>query len=102
LDAGYAFFYFVAVTAAPFSLYFIYTSGMDRPETNNEDWITAFGITRREAEVIKKITAGMTNQQIADELFITLQTVKDHNSRIYQKLDVRNRTQLIRKVHELI
>ena len=102
LIAVYAFFYSIAFTAASSSLFIMNTGGMVQAENKNEEWTTTFGITRREAEVIEKITAGMTNQQIADHLFISLQTVKDHNSRIYQKLDVRNRAQLIRKVHELI
>lgn len=53
------------------------------------------GITKREKEIIEAICAGMTNQEIADRLFITLQTVKDHTHRIYLKMDVKNRMQLI-------
>ncbi|WP_081782530.1 response regulator transcription factor [Prolixibacter bellariivorans] len=37
-----------------------------------------------------------TNQQIADKLFISIETVKDHNSRIFLKTEVKNRTQLAR------
>lgn len=53
------------------------------------------GITRREGEIVEHICKGMTNQEIADKLFISLQTVKDHTHRIYLKLDVKNRMQLI-------
>lgn len=53
------------------------------------------GITRREREIINLICTGKTNQEIADSLFISLQTVKDHTHRIYLKLDVKNRMQLI-------
>lgn len=53
------------------------------------------GITRREREIIDLICTGKTNQEIADSLFISLQTVKDHSHRIYLKLDVKNRMQLI-------
>jgi DNA-binding CsgD family transcriptional regulator len=53
------------------------------------------GITRREKEIINLICMGKTNQEIADSLFISLQTVKDHTHRIYLKLDVKNRMQLI-------
>jgi DNA-binding NarL/FixJ family response regulator len=38
---------------------------------------------------------GKTNKQIADELFISLQTVKDHTHRIYSQLGVRSRMQLV-------
>jgi len=59
-----------------------------------------YGITQREREVIHEIQNGLTNQQIADKLFVTLQTVKDHNSRIYLKLGVKNRTQLVKLFHD--
>ena len=49
---------------------------------------------RWETDIIQGIYAGKTNQEIADQLFITIQTVKDHSSRIYQKTQVKNRTQL--------
>lgn len=52
------------------------------------------GISDRELEIIQLVVQGRSNKEIADLLFITLQTVKDHNSRIYRKLDVSNRVQL--------
>lgn len=55
---------------------------------------TRYEISKREAEIIASICEGLTNQQIADRLFISLQTVKDHTSRIYLKTEVKNRTQL--------
>ena len=42
----------------------------------------------------REICKGKTNQQIADDLFITLQTVKDHTHNIYKKVKVKNRVQL--------
>lgn len=56
------------------------------------------GITRREREIVREICRGKTNQQIADDLFISLQTVKDHTHRIYSKMGVRSRVQLVQKV----
>lgn len=56
-----------------------------------------FKITPREKEIILEICKGKTNQQIADSLFITLQTVKDHTHNIYQKTGVKNRVQLSQK-----
>jgi DNA-binding CsgD family transcriptional regulator len=52
-------------------------------------------ITRREKEIIELILKGLTNQEIADSLFITLQTVKDHTHNIFLKTGVRNRVELI-------
>lgn len=53
-----------------------------------------YGISERELEIIQLVAQGRSNKEIADALFISLQTVKDHNSRIYRKLDVSNRVQL--------
>ena len=53
-----------------------------------------FGITPREREIVRLICGGKKNREIADELFISLQTVKDHAYRIFKKTGVRNRVQL--------
>jgi DNA-binding CsgD family transcriptional regulator len=54
-----------------------------------------FSISKREKEIAELICKGMTNQQISDSLFISLQTVKDHVYRIFIKTGVKNRIQLI-------
>ena len=58
-----------------------------------------YRITRREKEIIKQICLGKTNQQIADELFISLQTVKDHTHRIYRKIGINSRMKLVQMVN---
>ncbi len=58
-------------------------------------FVQEFKISRREEEVIQQLCEGKTNKEISDALFISLQTVKDHVYRIYQKTDVKNRVQLI-------
>ena len=50
-------------------------------------------LTGRELEVLHLIAAGKSNQEIADDLFITLKTVKTHVSNILSKLEVSDRTQ---------
>lgn len=50
-------------------------------------------LTSREQEVLLLIAQGKSNQEIADELFITLKTVKTHVSNILSKLEVEDRTQ---------
>ncbi|MGX7058334.1 response regulator transcription factor [Vagococcus humatus] len=50
-------------------------------------------LTNRENEILLLIAEGKSNQEIADELFITLKTVKTHVSNILSKLDVEDRTQ---------
>ena len=54
-----------------------------------------YKITKREMEVIEFICQGHTNKEIADLLFISVETVKDHNYKIFQKTGVKNRTQLV-------
>lgn len=52
-------------------------------------------LTERETEVLLLVAQGKTNQDIADELFIALKTVKTHVSNILAKLDVQDRTQAV-------
>lgn len=50
-------------------------------------------LSKRELEVLKVLATGMSNQEIADQLFISLKTVKTHVSNIFTKLQVTDRTQ---------
>ena len=50
-------------------------------------------LSARETEVLRLIAAGLTNQEIADSLVISAETVKKHTSSIYGKLGVRSRTE---------
>jgi DNA-binding CsgD family transcriptional regulator len=59
-----------------------------------EDRFVAYGVTPRERQVIELIQAGRTNQEIADQLFLSLATVKDYNNRLFRKCGVRNRVEL--------
>ncbi|MBV7332945.1 LuxR C-terminal-related transcriptional regulator [Chloroflexi bacterium TSY] len=58
-------------------------------------------LTQREEEVLTLMQAGLTNQEIADKLIISLYTVKRHATNIYNKLAVNNRRQAIRKARQL-
>ena len=58
-------------------------------------------LTRREAEILKLITAGFTNKKIADIMSIKLGTVKSHIKHIYGKLDVTNREKAISRSKDL-
>ena len=53
-----------------------------------------YGITAREREIIELIREGKTNREIAERLFISVATVKDHNYNIFKKTGVRNRVEL--------
>lgn len=50
-------------------------------------------LSSREIEVIKLIAQGNSNQEIGRALYITEKTVKNHITRIFRKLDIKNRTQ---------
>ncbi|MBE0678460.1 MAG: LuxR family transcriptional regulator [Bacteroidales bacterium] len=56
-----------------------------------------FSFTRREAEIMNLILEGMTNEEIAEKVFVSQNTVKFHIKNIYLKLDVKNRVQALRK-----
>jgi len=58
-------------------------------------------LTKRETELLGFVSKGFRNKEIADKLFISLQTVKDHTHRIYSKVDVKSRVQLIKMVGEI-
>ncbi len=58
-------------------------------------------LTKREIEILRLIAEGLSNQQIADTLFLSLHTVKAHTRNIFGKLDVRRRTQAVSKAKGL-
>ena len=58
-------------------------------------------LSDRETEIMKLLAEGCTNQKISEELSITTGTAKNHLSNIYQKLDVKNRTEAIKKARDL-
>ena len=53
-------------------------------------------LTAREREILKLIAEGHTSQKIADMLVISLKTVLGHRTKIMQKMDIHNRTELIK------
>ncbi len=67
----------------------------------NEKAFAGSGMSKRELEVLQLMTEGHSNQQIADQLYVSLNTIKTHNSRIFEKLDVKSRTQAIEKAKRL-
>jgi two-component system NarL family response regulator len=63
---------------------------------NHEDVTTpSTSLTKREREILQLLALGKSNREIAEDLSITLGTVRIHVHAILQKLDVRDRTQAV-------
>jgi LuxR family maltose regulon positive regulatory protein len=58
-------------------------------------------LSQRELEVLRLIAQGLSNREIGERLFLALDTVKGHNRRIFDKLQVQSRTEAIARAHEL-
>ncbi|MFP3906836.1 MAG: response regulator [Acidimicrobiales bacterium] len=64
---------------------------LDPPEQAEEDRV----VTKREEEVLQLIGDGCSTPEVAERLYISQKTVKNHLASIYQKLDARDRTQAV-------
>jgi ATP/maltotriose-dependent transcriptional regulator MalT len=58
-------------------------------------------LTAREVEVLRLLAAGAPNRAIAEQLVVSLETVKKHLSHLFDKLGVANRTQAVARAREL-
>lgn len=67
----------------------------------NEPGLEKLGISKREYEILELMGQGMSNQEIADKLFISLNTVKTHTSNLFMKLDVNRRALAVKKAKEI-
>ncbi|HTE24734.1 response regulator transcription factor [Flavitalea sp.] len=70
-------------------------------EEENTPSLQKSGISKRELEILILINEGLSNQQIADRLFVSAHTVKKHVSNLFQKLDAERRTDAINKAKQL-
>jgi len=66
-----------------------------------EDQLRQAGISQREYEVLELMARGLSNQEIADALFVSLNTVKTHSSNLFVKLDVKRRTQAVQRARAI-
>ena len=69
-------------------------------ESSEDNAARAAGVTESEMRVLTALARGLSNKQIAAELFITEQTVKFHLTNIYRKLHVANRTEATRYAYQ--
>lgn len=67
----------------------------------NEKEMARLGLSKRELEVLQGMAEGLSNDEIAKRLFVSLNTIKTHTSKLFEKLDVKRRTQAIEKAKRL-
>jgi DNA-binding CsgD family transcriptional regulator len=82
------------------TLFTVFTSGIEN-DFSIEEFCKKYEVSPRETDIVREICNGLSNKEISDKLFISLQTVKDHTHRIYIKTNVKSRVQLIYLVKEL-
>ena len=61
----------------------------------NDQVVEELGLSKRELEVLELMASGLSNSEIADKLFVSLNTIKTHTSKLFEKLEVNRRTQAI-------
>ena len=66
-----------------------------KPGTDLKNSLRNYGFTAREIELALLLMAGKSNQEISDELFVSVQTVKNYISKMYRKAGVSSRTQFV-------
>lgn len=66
-----------------------------------ERTLAQYRITQREYEVLQLIARGLSNQEIAAQIFVSLNTVKTHTSNLFSKLDAQRRTQAVERARAL-
>lgn len=69
--------------------------------TLNEEELNKLRLSKRELEVLQLMAEGLSNQEIAGRLFVSLNTIKTHSSKVLEKLDVERRTQAVEKAKRL-
>ena len=60
--------------------------------------IGRFGLTHREAEILRLVAQGHTNKEVAARLYVSPLTIRTHLEHIYEKLGVGNRTEAVARV----
>ena len=60
-----------------------------------------YNLSKREIEVFNHITLGLSNDEIAEKMFVSKNTIKTHIKNIYSKLDVKNRIQAVKKINSI-
>ncbi|MEO9885890.1 MAG: LuxR C-terminal-related transcriptional regulator [Balneola sp.] len=73
----------------------------ESPFQQNKKALEYLRISERELEVLELVARGLSNKQISDKLFVSINTTKTHLSHVYEKLNVKRRTQAVEKAKSL-
>lgn len=78
---------------------FMLPGSLDKPRINSQ---LMTELTEREFEILKGLFEGMTNQQLAERNFVSVNTVKTHLKNIYEKFDTHTRSETITRLMEML
>ncbi|WP_130734366.1 LuxR C-terminal-related transcriptional regulator [Flavobacterium sp. J27] len=73
----------------------------ETPFVLNKSLVSQLELSSRELEILHLMADGNSNQEIANIIFVSLSTVKTHNQNIFEKLEVKRRTQAVEKAKRL-
>jgi DNA-binding NarL/FixJ family response regulator len=90
---------FIAITFLALGLFINKRTQSQKPITNTQldtSKIKELGLSKREYEVLKEVTLGLSNKEIASKLFVSESTIKTHVSSLLLKLNAKRRTEAIK------
>ena len=67
----------------------------------NDTELKKLNLTSRELEVLQLMAKGMSNMEIAEQLFVSVNTIKTHSGKLFEKMEVKRRTQAVEKAKRL-
>jgi len=70
------------------------------PFIRNDVRLEQLGITPRELNILEAMAAGLSNREIAEQFFVSENTVKTHAARLFEKLSAQRRTQAVQRAKE--
>ena len=61
----------------------------------NQTEVEKLGLSKRELDVLQLMAEGLSNQEISERLFVSLNTIKTHSAKMFEKMEVKRRTQAV-------
>ena len=69
--------------------------------TINQTELDKLGLSKRELDVLQLMAEGLSNQEISERLFVSLNTIKTHSAKVFEKMEVKRRTQAVEMAKRL-